>query len=210
MIKNHNTIPSFFLLFYLFFTAISSVAQPDGIKLSQARIFSNSFERGVYKTEMSIHNKELTGLILIKRTGETYRVVFLSEIGIKYFDIEMGGTEQNDFIVHYMLEMLNRKQIITFIESTFRMLSMSFGEIKNEYSFLCDGSNNQVKVIKTQTNGKFRFDYHPNFGQVFMMIHYGFLKKKLSIELSDYDYLAPSSMLATQKKIRLSLKQIEQ
>lgn len=209
MIKNYNTILSFFLLFCLFFTALSSVAQPDGIKLSQARVFSNSFVRGVYKTEMNIHNNELTGLVLIKKTNETYRFVFLSEIGIKYFDVEVGGTEQNDFIIHYMLEMLNRKQITTFIESTFRMLSMSFGEIKNEHSFLCEGSNNQEKIIKTQTNGKFSFDYHPNFGQVFTMIHYGFLKKKLSIELSDYDYLAPSSILASQKKIRLILKQIE-
>ncbi len=210
MIKTKHSFTKFILLNFLVAMAFSMTAQPDGIKLSQPWVFSNSFEKGLFKAEMSIYDNSLSGLIIIKRTGETFRAVFVSEIGIKYFDIEIGSNETNDFTVHYILEMLNRKQITAFIEDTFRMLTMSFGETKKESSFLCDGSGNMVVIIKTE-NGKFRYDYHPNFGQVGMMIHYGFLKKEISrLELSDYDYLASSLIVATRKKMQLKLKRIEQ
>ena len=210
MINTKNSFIKFILLSCLVVIIMPLNAQPDGIKLSQPWVFSNSFEKGLFKAEMKIYDKELSGLILAKRMGETFRVVFISEIGIKYFDIEIGGNEPNDFLVHDILEMLNRKQITAFIEDTFRMLTMSFGETKKESSFLCDGSGNMVVIIKTE-NGKFRYDYHPNFGRVNTMIHYGFLRKEISrLELSDYDYLAPSLIVATQKKIQLILKKIEQ
>ena len=211
MIKRKDIFTKFTLLSLLVAMAFSMTAQPDGIKLSQPWVFSNSFEKGLFKAEMRIYDNSLSGLIIIKRTGETFRAVFVSEIGIKYFDIEIGSNETNDFTVHYILEMLNRKQITAFIEDTFRMLTMSFGETKKESSFLCDGSGNMVKVTKTQNHGKFRYDYHPNFGQVNTMIQFGFLKKTLiNIELSEYDYLSPSLIVAKQKKMQLVLKQIEQ
>jgi len=210
MIKRKDIFTKFILIGCLMAMTISLTAQPEGIKLSQPWVFSNSFEKGLFKTEMNIYDNSLTGLIIIKRTGETFRAVFVSEIGIKYFDIEIGGSETNVFIVHYMLEMLNRKTLVKFIEDTFRMLMMSFGETKKESSFICDGSGHRVVVLKTKGSGKFRYDYHPNFGQVYLLWHYGFLKKKLNIALSDYDYLAPSLIVANKKKMQLSMKQIAQ
>ena len=198
-----------FLLAFVLLTASPLSAQPDGIKLSQPRVFSNSFERGLYKSQLTVHGKLLSGLVLIKRTGESFRIVFLSEIGIKYFDIEVSSNEGEDFIVHSMLEMLNRKQLNAFIETTFRMLTMSWGSYEEKYTTQCEGSGSWVKVIKTKEYGKFRLDYHPNFGQVSLMWHYGFLKKKLTIDLSDYDYLAPSLILAKQQKMEFRLLRIE-
>lgn len=208
IIRTHGFL-KFVLLACLVVAAISLTAQPDGIKLSQPRVFSNSFEKGLFKAEININDNELSGLILIKRTGETFRVVFISEIGIKYFDIEVGNNEPDGFIVHSMLEMLDRKPLTDFIENTFRMLSMSWGVYDEKYTFQREGSGNMVKVIKSKDYGKFRLDYHPNFGHVNLMWHYGFLKKKLTIELSDYDYLAPSLIVATQKKMEFRMLRIE-
>jgi hypothetical protein len=86
---------------------------------------------------------------------------------------------------------------------------MSWGNNKEKYTTRCEGSGNWIKVIKTDDYGKFRLDYHPNFGQISLMWHYGFLKKKLSIELSEYDYLAPSLIIAKQHKMKLQLLRIE-
>jgi hypothetical protein len=209
MNKRKNSFFLFLLLAFTLLRAIPLPAQPDGIKLSQPRVFSNSFERGLYKSQLTVHGKLLSGLILIKRTGETFRIVFLSEIGIKYFDIEVGNNEQESFIVHSMLEMLDRKSLTDFIENTFRMLTMSWGTYEEKYTTRCEGSGNWIKVIKTKDYGKFRLDYHPNFGQVSLMWHYGFLKKKLTIDLSDYDYLAPSLVIAKQQKMEFRLLRIE-
>jgi len=209
MSRRRNIFISLLLLAFVLAMAVSATAQPDGIKLSQPRVFSNSLQKGLYKSQLTVHGRLLSGLILVKRTGETFRIVFLSEIGIKYFDIELGNDEQEAFTVHSMLEVLDRESLTDFIETTFRMLTMSWGTYDEKYTFQCEGSGNMVKVIKTKDFGKFRLDYHPNFGQVNLMWHYGFLKKKLTIELSDYNYLSPSLIVATQKKMELRLLRIE-
>ena len=209
MIIRKNSFFPLILLGFVLLMAISLKAQPDGIKLSQPRVFSNNFQKGLYKSQLTVHGNVLSGLLLIKRTGETFRIVFLSEIGIKYFDVELSDRQGEGFIVHSMMELLYRKPLLDFIENTFRMLTMSFGESKKSSSFICDGSGLRVVVLKTQDYGKFRYDYHPNFGQVSLMWHYGFLKKKLTIDLSDYDYLAPSLLIAKQQKMEFRLLRIE-
>ena len=210
MIKGTTGFVKLLLGIYMFAMVFSAAAQPEGIKLSQPWVFSNSFQKGLYKANMVIYDKELSGLLFVKRTGEGFRFVFLSEIGLKYFDIEVVKGVQDEYIVHYMISMLNRKPLLLFFETTFRMLTLSWGEYEEKYSFVCEGSGNMVRVIKSKEHGKFRFDYHPNFGQVSLLWHYGFLKKKLTIEPSDYDYKSPSVIVAGQKKIQLRLKQIEQ
>lgn len=208
--KNSKTIFFIFtLLALVLLTDTRSVAQPDGIKLSQPHVFSNSFQKGLYKSQLSVHGNILSGLILIKRTGESFRVVFLSEIGIKYFDIEVSANQGEDFIVHSIIDLLDRKPLTDFIEDTFRMLTMAWGNFDEKQLFQCEGSGNMVKVIKTADYGKFRLDYHPNFGQVFTLWHYGFLKKKCAIALSAYDYLAPSLVVATKRKMEFRLLRIE-
>lgn len=183
-------------------------AQPDGIKIAQPRVFGWTFKKNLYQAELTAANHVVSGMMLIKKTDDTYRAVFMSEIGLKYFDIEIGQMETGDYTVHYMMEMLNRKALNAFFETTLRMLTLTFGDIKKEDSFTCDGSGNTVQMTKTQ-HGKFRFDYQPNNGYISTMTHKQFLKKKLSIEATNYGYLAPSIIKIDQKKIKLLLKQIE-
>ncbi len=207
--KNFNYIlrqlifPAFLLL------AFGLRAQPEGIKLSQPWVFSKSFDKALYKGRLTAYGNELSGLFFIKRTDESFHFIFMSEVGLKYFDIEVGTADPDDYRIHYLMDALDRKPLQAFLQTTFRMLSLSWGEHEEKLNFICEGSGERVVVVKSKTNGKFRYDYHPNFGQVSLLWHYGFLKKKLTIEPEDYDFRAPSSILASQKKIQLRLKRIK-
>lgn len=206
--KSQGHLYRWAFLLIVFVTSISLNAQPDGIKIAQPRVFGNSFKKNLYQAELTVMKHVVSGMIFVKKTDKTYRAVFMSEIGLKYFDIEIGQTGEGDYTIHYMMEMLNLKAILEFVETAFRMLTLTFGDIKKEDSFSYDGSGNTVHSMKTH-HGKFRFDYQPNSGYISYMIHKRLLKKKLTIELSNYGYLAPATINIDQKKIQLILKQIE-
>ncbi len=106
---------------------------PDqaNIKVSQPWVFSIDFQKAVYKTQMLVYGNELTGLTMIKETGSNYRVVFMSEIGLKYFDLEFsmhGDSVQN----HYVINLLDRKQVLEMIETNYNLLFMRFPEKRSE------------------------------------------------------------------------------
>lgn len=196
------------ILLIILACSIVTKAQPDGIKIAQARVFGWTFTKNLYQAELTAMTHVISGMMLIKKTGDTYRAVFMSEIGLKYFDIEIGSTETGDYRVHYIMEMLNRKALNSFFETTLRMLTLNFGDVKKEYIFPCEEPGNTTQVIKTQ-HGKFSFDYQVNSGYISSMIHKRFLKKKLSIEASNYSHLAPATIKVEQKKIQFNLKQVE-
>lgn len=206
--RNLSHLNKWAILLIILACSVDLKAQPDGIKIAQPRVFGWTFNKNLYQAELTAKNHVITGMMLIKKTGDTYRAVFMSEIGLKYFDIEIGPTETADYTVHYMMEMLNRKSLNTFFETTLRMLTLNFGDVKKEVSFPTEEVGNTMQVIKTQY-GKFSFDYQVNSGYISTMAHKRFLKNKLSIKASNYGHLAPAIIIVDQNKIQLKLKQVE-
>jgi hypothetical protein len=68
------------------------------------------FTNVLYRTEVDIMGKQLSGLLLIKafQDGAT-RVVFTNEIGVKFFDFSFG---KQKFEVISCIEQLNKKLVI--------------------------------------------------------------------------------------------------
>src|SRR6478672_62505 len=65
-----------------------------------------SFHTVLYKTSVDVTSHHLSGLLLMKNTGDTTRIVFTSEMGLTYFDFSYIG---NNFKVNYCIRKLNRK-----------------------------------------------------------------------------------------------------
>src|ERR1035437_4022081 len=64
----------------------------------------------LYNTHVNVIGKHLSGLMIIKRMRDsTIRVVFSSEMGVKFFDFEYSGI---GFKVVYCMEQLNKKVVI--------------------------------------------------------------------------------------------------
>lgn len=77
-----------------------------------AKVFPQKFNKVVYDSEFNFYGRVITGLTIIKKTDSSYRFVSMSELGIKYFDIEFF---QNKFLapkVHYIMDVLNKKPLI--------------------------------------------------------------------------------------------------
>lgn len=85
-------------------------------------VFSEEFDKQLYQTTMKVFNKELTGVTLIKHTQTSHRVVFMSELGVKYFDIEVPFSADEDPKVHYMMSLLDRKLLVNMLLNDFDLL----------------------------------------------------------------------------------------
>jgi hypothetical protein len=125
----------------------------------------------LFKATLDIKKHHLTGLLVIKRmetphqTGDApppippqmgrgdscgvYRIVFMNEVGMTFFDLEMktGG-----FKVISCFESLNRKALIKIFETDFRMLAWN-GPLKNEKVYLQNGTSN---IIVSGRGGKYK------------------------------------------------------
>jgi len=78
--------------------------------------FQGDTNRFLFRAHVDIYRNHLGGLMLIKPVnGESYRVLFMTEIGIKIFDMEFFGN--GDFTLHYWLDAMKHKSLLETFKS---------------------------------------------------------------------------------------------
>lgn len=94
-------------------------------------IFDTIFSKATYLTDFEVFGNQLSGITIIKKPAlsTTFHVVFMSQIGLKYFDIEIALDKQDDwFRVNYIMESLNREFIVNALQADFGLLFAKFPE----------------------------------------------------------------------------------
>jgi hypothetical protein len=125
----------------------------------------------LFRATLDIKKHHLTGMVMIKfmtpppappQTGrgelhQVYRVVFMNEIGITFFDVELNS---ESFRVVSCFPSLNKKSLFRILETDIRMLLLT-GDLENEKTFLQAGTKNMVVSGK---QGKYKIwqTYSPN------------------------------------------------
>lgn len=84
----------------------------------------------VYKTNISVYGNELSGICIIKKTGEKHRVVLTTEFGNKLIDLEISPS---DYKVNAIVEELDRKMLIAILVNDFRLLLRENYQITQEF-----------------------------------------------------------------------------
>jgi hypothetical protein len=73
--------------------------------------FHGDTSRFIFRAHLEFYRHHLGGLMLIKPIQEeSYRVLFMTEVGIKIFDMEFF--RNGDFKLHYLLEAMKRKSLL--------------------------------------------------------------------------------------------------
>jgi hypothetical protein len=85
--------------------------------------FRPDFSSQLYKTQVQVTGKDLSGLLLIKTMPDSsVRVVFSTETGFKFFDFEFSGS--SGFKVYYVMKNLDKKVVIQALRNDFELLLM--------------------------------------------------------------------------------------
>jgi hypothetical protein len=199
------TIVIILLLSVSFHTAQAQGTGQD--KESRPWVFQYNFHQALYKTDMSLFGRDLSGLLFIKKTNSSYHMVLLSELGLKYLDIELF-TDNKDISVYYCIDLLSHKKVINSFEKLFQMLFVIFPEIKTDNTFQSGDAGDMIRVIKT-SEGKFSYHYFLQSGQVYEILEHKFLRKNTSIALPEYGVNSPAEMNFTDGKIKMKFQKVE-
>ncbi|NOZ33979.1 MAG: hypothetical protein GXO80_01620 [Chlorobi bacterium] len=110
------------------------------------KILSDTSKSYIYRTRMKLYGSDFSGLIVIKPETEGHRIVFLNEIGMKFFDIEIL---QNSYKIHHIFKPMNKKMLIKLLINDFRFILMS--DINYEKRFMREKkSDNFALQLKKQ------------------------------------------------------------
>ena len=175
-----------------------------GIKVSQPWVFSIDFQKAVFKTNMLVYGNELSGLTMIKKTGQSFRVVFMSEIGLKYSDMEFS---EDNIVVHHMISILDRKPVVEMLENNYRLLFMIFPKKTTEKYFSDSRTKGMIKENRYKRQ-KSRYTYDANFGMVKTIFDKN-RGRNLSVFMKINDHLAPETININQTNLNLRLERLD-
>jgi len=85
--------------------------------------FKPVFESALYKTNVDVVGKHISGLLLFKRMPDSsIRLVFSNEIGYKFFDFEFS--KDSGFRVFSIVDQMNKKAVIKTLRKDFELVLM--------------------------------------------------------------------------------------
>lgn len=173
------------------------------IKASQPWVFGPDFQKALYKTSMMVFGNEISGITIIKKTGRNYRVVMISEVGLKYFDMEFFG-EDGSIKVHYVISLLDHKPVVEMLGNNYKLLFMIFPDKRKEKYYRDSMTKNMAKEIKYKGQ-KSRYNFNNNFGMV-STVYDKRRGNKLVIAVDIKDQPYPQTLNFNQRNLNLRLK----
>ncbi len=175
---------------------------------SDLKLFKNDSIRYVYRSNLSILNHHLSGLIVIKkipgRNGT--QVVFVSEIGMKYFDFEYtDGQNTAAFSCHYLMESLQHHKIQSRLRSLMQMLVMQYPHSVKAAYF--KHPNTGEFEITYAIDGKINSYLFSDDGLAYQIIQHSKTDQLVNIEVeSRLNEASPSSINIKSKRPGIKLQ----
>lgn len=183
----------------------------ENTEIKSLNVIPNNFTKAVYKTTLKVMGRELTGILLIKKTTDNeFRFVFMSEIGLKYFDLGITSPGKNPTNkTYYIMSALKRGEFESVLFDNFNKL-ISKIEINSEY-ISYSNPNNKNWVFRENTT-KQKITYYTINKTVENIYWKSPLSGKSSISISEYAESIPQNIEISNKKygVKIICKQIEE
>lgn len=157
----------------------------------------------VYKTDIILGNKNISGLVVFKKTAlNSWRIVFLNEIGMKFFDFEIT---KNEFSVIECYEYLNRKKILALLEHDFRLLLETSEDLQLVKSSKLKSGTIIIKEQLPQSSRNKYFYLSKNTYLPEKIELMGFWRKKVTIFYEKYTETRPDVFVISHNGPKLEL-----
>ncbi len=113
--------------------------------------FQEETDHLLFNARIDIRKNHFSGLMVIKYLkNDGYRVIYLTEVGIKIFDMEFFTN--GDFKLHYCLEQLNRKPVIKILKNDIGLMLYKIPG-NDKIVFLTDKQNGGMLIKSTDHAG---------------------------------------------------------
>ncbi len=155
--------------------------------------FTNSDSTYLYQTEIRFMKNYYSGLMVIKSQSDSVkRLVFITEMGIKIFDIEIKNSliNKNYYTVNFIIEPMSRKMIVKTLVNDLGMLCQN-GNVKFIDAYANDG--NTFLRIKNRCKSYY-YIYGMNEKNYNEIIVNSTFKQKSDINFYGINNFAPDSI----------------
>jgi len=173
--------------------------------ISIPNIFDSSFQKATYITDLEVFGNELGGITIIKKVEQsnTFHVVFMSQIGLKYFDLEIAmEKDTNWFSINYIMESLNRDFILTALQTDFELLFSKFPSGAQKQFYKHPEEKLIEMVVKYENTMSF---YAADDSKVRSISQRKGNATRAAILISAYGQSQPTQFMIHNKKARLQM-----
>lgn len=157
----------------------------------------------LFKSALSYKEHHFGGNLVIKAKGaDNYRIVLMTEMGMKIFDFEFTPT---DFIVHHCIDALNRKIVLRIIENDMRLVLMNNIVGKKVTLLKNEAADSEVYKIKV---GKRTHYYEKDLsrGRLQQIVQRSIRGNRVLVNFDYSESDVPKTILVSHYKMDLNMR----
>lgn len=161
--------------------------------------FSNQEIDYVYKTNITIYGKEISGIFIIKKINSTqHRIVFTTDFGNKLMDFERS---ENDFKINYIVDELNKKIVINTLKKDFDLL------LKNNFFITQKFENELLTIYKSDSEKQYNYLFiDKKSNQLLKIINSTKRKEKIVVNFSSENNIFANHIIFQHYNIQLKIE----
>jgi len=171
---------------------------------NQIQVLKPDFKKVVYRTSIDVYKNHFSGIMVIKRVeaDSSYRIVFLSELGMKFFDFEFNNNLPEGFKIHQILEPINKKLLINTLHRDFELFLKIYPQKIKKESYI----SNKSMIEKVKYKGLYNYyKFNNDSNYVTFITQKGWLFKKLEISNTSFSKSSPDTVKFIHKGINLTI-----
>ncbi len=156
--------------------------------------------RAIYKVSIELFRNNLSGLFVIVNADSLYKVGFVSEMGIKFFDMII---DDDGYEVVYCMDALNRKPVLNSIARSLKYIIED--PVKHEGDFFVNEDNEVVYMLSD--NDGWKRKYYLDNNHVEQIVGRRLLRKKVFVNLDNYNNEEqPENIIFLQRGMRMRIE----
>jgi hypothetical protein len=162
------------------------------------KVLSDTSKSYVFRAKIRIYDNNFSGLLVIKPKKNSDRIVFLNEIGMKFFDIEIF---KDSYKIHHLFEPMNKKLFIKLLVSDFNFILMNELNMNSKYLTEKDTKNFAVKNNKA----KQVYIFDNNTLLSVSGFKYSVIRKNVFLNYNNYQNDVPTQINIMHKNIKFEM-----
>jgi hypothetical protein len=164
--------------------------------------FNSDTGRYLFQSSIDIFKNNFTGLLFIKQLDDSRRILFITETGIKIFDLELF--EKDDFIVHYCMEQINRKSLLNALGNDFSLMIYNIpGDSRIKY--MTEKNTGKLIIKSSGQSGTRYLKVNKKTGKIDEIISSGALTNKLNIRFFSASGEEPDSIIVSHYNLNFKI-----
>ena len=190
---------SYLIIFILLLqSCLTGKLEPSNKNFTLKKILSENTKSYIYRADFRLYDNNFSGLLILKNQNKSRRIVFINEIGMKFFDLELFA---DSFKIHHIFGPMNKKMFINLLVDDFNFMLMNNIDSNSE-NFIDKKTGN---LVLKQKNVKEIYYFDKNTLLPKSAEKYSLIRKIVFIKYKNYRNKIPKHINIKHKNIKFEM-----